>query len=130
MKTIIIAITTLLAISTASAGNRDTSEAFVDKMLANRDTMAAAVALLATIPPKCTVDDKRPTSMMIARFAVSYGYTGDASFMAAVKAKRKEYDELGRKKWASEQEKLQTLKFLCAVAMLYSAKIRDLGITP
>jgi hypothetical protein len=94
----------------------------VDAMLANRDTMIAAVALLTTLPPNCAVDHKPPTGDMIARFILSYGYKGDDAFIAEVKAILKKQEELTK---LPESEKTKVLEVMCGWGMLYSLKVRE-----
>jgi hypothetical protein len=94
----------------------------VDAMLANRDTMMAAVALLTTLPPNCAVDHKPPTGDMIARFVLSYGHRGDDAFIAGVKANLEKQEKLTK---LPESEKARALEKMCGVGMLYSAKVLE-----
>ena len=81
--------------------------------------MVAAVAMLLVLPPKCTVDDKKPDAHEIARFIVRYGHSGDAAFKADVKAKMIRNDE-NAKEWSDETKAL-----ICGYGVIVTAKVRE-----
>ena|GEM_PF-3683171 len=118
MRKTIIALAMLWAmIGQASADKLDT-------LLKNRETMVAAVALLLTLPPSCTIDNKRPSDDLIGLFVISYGHKPDDNFLRDVKDKVATQNEALK---FPEPERSKTLEVMCAFSVAVTAKVRDVA---
>ena len=95
----------------------------LDDLLKNRARMVAAVAVLLTLPPKCALDHRTPSSAEIARFVVAYGHKDDDAFMAEVQVKMKEKED----DWAKgpAADKAEALEAICGWGVLMSMKVRE-----
>lgn len=90
--------------------------------LKRREAMVGAVAILMTLPPKCTIDNKVPSHEQIGLFVVSYGHKADDAFMAEVVEQLKKNDEIAR---APEPTRKEVLDFVCGYGVILTSKIRQ-----
>ena len=95
----------------------------LDDLLKNRARMVAAVAVLLTLPPKCALDHRTPSSAEIPRFVVAYGHKSDDAFMAEVHAKMKAKED----DWAKvpAADRAEALEAICGWGGLMSMKVRE-----
>jgi len=93
----------------------------LDITLLNRDTMAKAVAILMTLPPPCTVDNKRPSVDAIALFIKHYGHKGDDAFLADAKAYTAELDEIVK---FPEPARSKMMEAACTIGFTLTTKVR------
>jgi hypothetical protein len=123
-KSMLLAALVLMLIGGGAAGAEDG----FDVALNTRATMVAAVAVMASLPPNCTVDHKTPDGNQIARFIYMHGHRDVDAFMAEVKAQmKKTADDIAGEQYQkfSATEKKQLAELTCAYGMLLTAKVRD-----
>ena len=94
----------------------------IDDVLRERRAMIAAVALLTRVPDKCLVKNRVPTGVELARFIMAYGHKADDVFLAEVKQKQRENDDMSG---LPELDRTKALDFVCGMTVMYSIKVRD-----
>src|SRR4051794_34824494 len=98
-------------------------QANADDFLKERKAMVAAVAVLLALPPKCTVNSKRPSGSEIERFIVAHGHKGDNAFLADVKAAIKSQED-GFEQLPQADQK-SAVDFICGWGVMLTAKLRE-----
>jgi hypothetical protein len=122
MKKLFVVLTMLTLIGQTWAASD-----VVDNGLRKRETMVAAIAILLTVPPKCLLDNKRPSTAEFGLFMLSYGHaneiTGQDAFFADVKIHMQKTD--AEFTALSPSDKASFAEFICGYASLLSTKVRN-----
>jgi hypothetical protein len=146
MMRIVLAIIALLAIGFVATGGNNPKSANqnssaeqprvispvanaddqLNELLKTRKTMVAAVAIILSVPPKCTVDNKSPDGEDIARFIMSYGHDArDIDGFSGDVKRQMDGNERSYNALTDETTKKQVLEMTCGLGVLYTMKVKQ-----